>query len=140
MSKDFNHFNPIEDYLHLVTLGRIERGDRQVGFCILGTDNQKPDLSKLVIKFGIKCQGIHPLQRSDEQYVAINQALEAGFKELDDCTVTFRWSSFCDDDNTLTNQGFNPAVNSAVSKEIFYFEQAQKAKIQELIKKNIARL
>lgn len=136
------NFNPIEDSLHLAALGQIEQGDRQIGFYILGKDSKKPDLSELVIKFTLKCQGIHPLQRTDEQHVAINQALEAAFKEIGDCSVTFRWSSFCDDDNILTDQELklDSAVNSPVSKEIFYFKQAQKAKIQELIKKKFAKV
>jgi hypothetical protein len=126
---------PIEDHLDLTTLGYIERSGERIGFCLLAGNDNNSDLSNMVVKFFFRCQGIHPLQRSESQYAAINQALSKGFKELKDATVTIRWSSFCNEDNlNLSPEG----LTSSVSKESYYFEVAASSRQQELVKKKFA--
>jgi hypothetical protein len=127
--------NPIEDYLDLVTLGRIEKDGQKAGFYILGLDSKNSHLSKITIKFSFTCQGIHSLPRSSQQFETINKALTAGFKEIQDSTFTIRWSSFCGNNSSADKQ----AKLDTVSKESFYFDIAQKARNQELTKKKSAK-
>jgi hypothetical protein len=133
------HLKPIEDCLDLATLGCIDRDGWRIGFYILGGNNKNTDLSKLVIKFGFECQGIHPLQRSESQYEIINRNLTKGFKEITDATVTFRWSSFSDFEDLTCSKETQERLSNPISKESYYFDIAANSRKQELAKKNAVR-
>ncbi len=122
--------HPIEDLLELATLCRIERDGLAVGCYILGKNSKDSDLSKLTIKFGFNCKGIHPLQASQEQFEAINNALGVGFKEIFDSSFTIRWSSFCDYSEARTH--LKDRLENPASSESEYLDHAGLARIQEL--------
>lgn len=146
--------NPMEDWLDLITLGRMQKDGLNIGFYVLGASKPPPnqsvnrksksgtiDLSKIVIKFVFNCQGITPLQREDGSFETINNRLTAGFKDID-TTFTFRWSSFCSSTNVFTDsneQGSNDRhclknrVNNPISLESQYLDSSILAREQELI-------
>ncbi len=136
--KKHPRLNPIEDWLDLTTLGCLEWDGQRIGFYLLGDDTG--DLSKLVIKFGFQCQGIHPLQRSHSQYTVIDQALSQGFKEITGTTVTFRWSSCSDFDGLTCSPETQERLNKPVSKEAYYFDLATITRQRELTEKKFARV
>ncbi|MBA3920205.1 MAG: DUF87 domain-containing protein [Nostocaceae cyanobacterium] len=122
--------SPFEDQLELATLGRIERDGFAIGCYILGKNGKNNDLSRLTIKFGFTCKGIHPQQRLDGQFEVINDALTTGFKEIFDSTFTFRWSSFCDYSDARAH--LKERLENPVSPESEYLDNAQLARIQGL--------
>jgi Helicase HerA, central domain len=134
------YLNPIEDWLEIGTLCRLELERAPPFGCYIlgGNDKDKNlDLSQLVIKSVFQLQGINSLLASQKQCEDASSQLETLFKEIDTSYV-FRWRSFCDYTDTHTQ--FKERLQNPVSLECEYLDHASMARIQELTKQQKRKL
>jgi len=122
--------HPIEDWLELATLGKLERDGFSIGAYILGKNNLG-ESDSLQLVFGFSCAGIHPLVREGSEREAIAKAIESGNKEIPEGeTFTFRWSSFCDYKDVQLH--LKERLDNPVSSESCYLDWAQLKRVQSL--------
>lgn len=137
-SNTSQHVNPIEDWLHLLTLCRIEpNGTPPIACYILGNETKYADLSKLIVKFPLVLEGINPLIASQEQLSAVITHLETLFKDIDTSFI-FRWRSFCDYSDT--DSSFENRLQNPISVECCYLDHATVARTKELTKNKRRKL
>ncbi|TVP62431.1 MAG: DUF87 domain-containing protein [Nodularia sp. (in: Bacteria)] len=123
--------NPFEDALDLTTLVRLKKDAYIAGAYMLSRKKVSETNNTLQLVFGYTCTGIHPLFNSQEQIEAIALAFENGCKEIPQKeSFTFRWSSFCTDDDA--KEYFLNRVKNPASTESEFLDWGQLARIQEL--------
>lgn len=125
-------FNPLEDYLHLTTMVKLQKDGVVVGAYLLNRNTKKTeDLEGIQLIFGFTCEGIHPIPRKPGQMSFYDKALASAYKELPPGEYfDFRWSSFCDDSDA---QAFlNRRIHNPVSPESQFLDWAQWAKTEKL--------
>ena len=136
------YLNPIEDWLEIGTLCRLEleRAPPIGCYILAGRGKGKSrnlDLSKLVIKFWFQLQGINLTLASDERFEDVSSQFETLFKEIDTSYV-FRWRSFCD--YTDARIQFQDRLQNPINQECEYLDHARMARIQELTKQQKRKL
>lgn len=132
-SNTSQHVNPIEDWLHLLTLCRIQpKGAPPVACYILCNEAKGADLSNLNVKFPFVVEGINPCIASQQELSAVITHLETLFKDIDTSFI-FRWRSFCDYADT-SSCSVNERLHNPVSVECCYLDHATIARTKELVK------
>lgn len=122
---------PFEDFLDLATLVKLKKGNYQIGAYLLSKKQVSDTNNTIQLVFGYSCTGFHPLFNSSERLEAHAKAFETGCKEFTSGEkFTFRWSSFCDEDQVI--ESYRQRLDSPVSQEAEFLDWGQVARMQEL--------
>ncbi|MBE9180216.1 hypothetical protein IQ268_16760 [Oculatella sp. LEGE 06141] len=123
---------PLEDFLQLATMLRIELDGHRIGGYVL-----RKGENNFMIQFGFECRGLHSTLRQD-QIDPIFDTLEAGIKDFPiGENLTIHLSSFTTD--AVRQEDLKALSRQAPSRELQYLLAGERARVRELTEKGIRK-